>query len=350
MESDYLESVRKQFEYYKLLGDRTFGQLPDEALFVQPDEESNSIATLVKHLWGNMLSRWTDFLVSDGEKSTRNRDAEFENDLTSREEVLAKWNEGWGCLFSALDGLRSEDLDRIIHIRNQGHTVVEAINRQLAHYPYHVGQIVFLGKMLARDGWTSLSIPKGGSGSFNAEKFAKPPQRAHFTDEFLKGGSQGTSNSESSSEAASLVFRPARPEDAQACIDLRGKTRQNAFSAEALAAIGITLETWTEGIRTKASPGHVCLEGTKVVGMSFWDRASGEVLVVAVLPEFESLGIGKRLLENVLEDMRQAGFTRSFLGCNSDPASRSHGFYRRLGWTPTGETDALGDEVLELPL
>lgn len=186
MESDYLESARKQFEYYKLLGDKTFAQVSDEHLFLQINEASNSIATLVKHLWGNMLSRWTDFLESDGEKPTRHRDAEFENDLTSREEVLAKWNEGWGCLFTALDALRPEDLDRIIHIRNQGHTVVEAINRQLAHYPYHVGQIVFLGKMFAQGEWTSLSIPKGGSGSFNAEKFAKPPQRVHFTDEVLK--------------------------------------------------------------------------------------------------------------------------------------------------------------------
>jgi ribosomal protein S18 acetylase RimI-like enzyme len=350
MESDYLESARKQFEYYKLLGDRTFAQVPDEALFVQPDEDSNSIATMVKHLWGNMLSRWTDFLVSDGEKPSRNRDAEFENDLTSREEVLSKWNEGWGCLFSALNGLRPEDLDRIVYIRNQGHTVVEAINRQLAHYPYHVGQIVFLGKMLAREGWTTLSIPKGGSGSFNVEKFSKAQQRAHFTDDVLKEAQMERSQPEMSSEVASLQFRSALPEDAGSCIDLRGKTRQNAFSAEALAAIGITLETWTEGIRTNQSPGHVCLADGAVVGMSFWDRASGEVLVVAVLPEFESLGIGKRLLENVLEDIRQAGFTRSFLGCNSDPASRSHGFYRRLGWTSTGETDALGDEVLELPL
>lgn len=192
MERDYLESARKQFEYYKLLGDRTFAQVSDEHLFFQFHEDSNSIATLVKHLWGNMMSRWTDFLDSDGEKPTRDRDGEFENDLSSREELLEKWNEGWACLFTALDGLCPEDLDRIIHIRNQGHTVVEAINRQLAHYPYHVGQIVFLGKMYAREGWTSLSIPKGGSGSFNAEKFAKPQHKAHFTDEVLKEDSKGS--------------------------------------------------------------------------------------------------------------------------------------------------------------
>ena len=134
-----------------------------------------------------MLSRWTDFLTSDGEKEWRNRDAEFENDIATRDELLAKWNEGWACLFAALKGLRPEDLDRIIYIRNQGHTVMEAINRQLAHYPYHIGQIVFLGKMLCDTNWKSLSIPRGNSNQFNAEKFAQEKAKAHFTDEFLKG-------------------------------------------------------------------------------------------------------------------------------------------------------------------
>jgi hypothetical protein len=187
MNNDYLESIRKQFEYYKMLGDKTFAQISeDDKLFWQYNEDSNSIATIVKHLWGNMLSRWTDFLTSDGEKPWRDRDAEFENDIKTREELLTKWNEGWTCLFTAINALQPEDLGKIIYIRNQGHTVMEAINRQLAHYPYHVGQIVFQGKMLATNGWTSLSIPKGGSQNFNADKFAKPKQKAHFTDEILK--------------------------------------------------------------------------------------------------------------------------------------------------------------------
>src|SRR5690606_7003024 len=173
MESGYLESVIKQFEYYKMLGDKTFVQLSDESLFWQYNEESNSIAVIVKHLWGNMLSRWTDFLNSDGEKDWRNRDSEFENDIKSRAEMLEKWEEGWNCLFNAIRPLKEEDLSRIIYIRNQGHTVMEAINRQLAHYPYHIGQIVFIGKMLAEN-WNSLSIPKGNSQNYNAEKFAKP--------------------------------------------------------------------------------------------------------------------------------------------------------------------------------
>jgi len=165
MTNDYLDSVRKQFEYYKLLGDKTFLQMEDDKLFWQYNEESNSMATIVKHLWGNMLSRWTNFLTSDGEKEFRNRDAEFENDIKSREELLDKWNEGWTCLFNAINALTIDDLDKVIYIRNQGHTVTEAINRQLAHYPYHIGQIVFLGKMLVEKHWTPLSIPKGNSPS-----------------------------------------------------------------------------------------------------------------------------------------------------------------------------------------
>lgn len=182
MTNDYLSSARKQFEYYKMLGDKTFAQVEDDKLFSMYNEDSNSIAIIVKHLWGNMISRWTDFLTSDGEKSFRNRDAEFENDIQSREELLQKWNEGWSCLFNALDTLTTEDLGRIIYIRNEGHTVTEAINRQLCHYPYHVGQIVFLGKMLSQNTWHSLSIPKGNSQAFNQEKFSKPKEIGHFTD------------------------------------------------------------------------------------------------------------------------------------------------------------------------
>jgi hypothetical protein len=185
MTTDYLESVKKQFAYYKMLGDKTFPQVQDEQLFWQYNDDSNSIATIVKHLWGNMLSRWTDFLTSDGEKGWRDRDAEFENDLNSRKQLLDKWEEGWTCLFKALDSLTTEDLNKIIYIRNQGHTVTEAINRQLAHYPYHIGQIVFLGKMLAGNAWISLSIPKGRSNTYNTEKFSKPKEKGHFTDEFL---------------------------------------------------------------------------------------------------------------------------------------------------------------------
>ena len=185
MTNDYLNSAKKQFTYYKMLGEKTFSQLSDQQLFWKYNQESNSIATIVKHLWGNMLSRWTDFLTTDGEKEWRKRDTEFDNDLKSREELLSKWNEGWECLFNAINSLENTDLQKEIFIRNQGHTVVEAINRQLAHYPYHIGQIVFIGKMVCNDNWETLSIAKGTSREYNAEKFLKPKQKQHFTDEYI---------------------------------------------------------------------------------------------------------------------------------------------------------------------
>ena len=185
MDLGYLASARKQFAYYKLLGEKTFAQLSDDQLFWQHNADTNSVATIVKHLWGNMRSRWTDFLTSDGEKLWRDREAEFDNDVRTREAMLAKWEEGWACLFGALEPLTDADLGRIIHIRNEGHTVLEAINRQLAHYPYHVGQIVHIGKMLRGEHWNSLSIPRGKSQDFNADKFSKPKHRGHFTDGVL---------------------------------------------------------------------------------------------------------------------------------------------------------------------
>lgn len=186
MENNFLSSAIKQFEYYKLLGEKTFSQLEAEKLFWQYNAESNSIATIVKHLHGNMLSRWTEFLTTDGEKEWRNRDAEFENDIQTKEKILELWNKGWQCLFEAIKALSDEDLSKIIYIRNQGQTVTEAINRQLCHYSYHVGQIVFVGKMICNESWQSLSIPKGSSQQFNIEKFSQVKQIEHFTDKDLK--------------------------------------------------------------------------------------------------------------------------------------------------------------------
>ncbi len=186
MQKNYLESVIKQFQYYKLLGDKTFEQLDDEELFWQYNTGSNSIAIIVNHLWGNMKSRWTDFLTSDGEKEWRNRDLEFESVINSRAELLEKWEEGWSCLFDALRSINENNFDTVVYIRNQGHTIVEAVNRQLAHYAYHTGQIVFIGKMVKGENWKSLSIPKGKSSEFNKEKFAKGKHREHFADEFIK--------------------------------------------------------------------------------------------------------------------------------------------------------------------
>ncbi|MGO4820791.1 MULTISPECIES: DUF1572 family protein [unclassified Flavobacterium] len=182
----YLISVKKQFLYYKTLGEKAIEQLEESQLFVACNEDTNSIATLVKHLSGNMLSRWTDFLTTDGEKEWRNRDLEFKNDLDTKEAVLDAWNKGWDCLFFALDNLSSEQLSEIIYIRNEGHTVIEAINRQLAHYPYHVGQMVFYAKQLKKSDWESLSIARNNSVMYNDAKFAQDKSLQHFTDEELK--------------------------------------------------------------------------------------------------------------------------------------------------------------------
>lgn len=187
----FLTSAKKQFLYYKTLGEKAINQLEAEQLFFSANEDTNSISIIVKHLHGNMLSRWTDFLTSDGEKETRNRDGEFDastelSNQISKDDVMKRWNEGWNCLFKAIDSLTPEQLSQIIYIRNEGQTVVEAINRQLCHYSYHIGQIVFYAKMLKKSDWESLSIPKNKSNDYNADKFSKDKSIKNFTDDELK--------------------------------------------------------------------------------------------------------------------------------------------------------------------
>lgn len=182
MEASYLNSVEKQFEYYKILGERTFAQLSEDELFWKFNEETNSIAIIVNHLWGNMKSRWTDFLTADGEKEWRNRDLEFESVIKSKSELIDKWNEGWDCLFKALNTVNESNFSSEIFIRNQSHTIPEAFNRQMMHYAYHIGQIVFIGKMIKGTEWESLSIPKGKSKDFNKSKFNIGKHKGHFTD------------------------------------------------------------------------------------------------------------------------------------------------------------------------
>ena len=181
--TSYLSSVKKQFEYYKSLGEKTFEQLSFQELKKEFSTDSNSIAIIVKHLSGNMLSRWTNFLTEDGEKTWRHRDNEFVDSLASREEFVLIWNKGWDCLLSTVNSLTNEDLSKIICIRNEGHTVVEAINRQLMHYAYHIGQIVLIGKQIKSEQWNSLSIPKGESSAYNNIKFSKEKGVHHFTDD-----------------------------------------------------------------------------------------------------------------------------------------------------------------------
>jgi hypothetical protein len=184
----YLESVKKQFLYYKTIGEKAIDQLESDQLFVAINEDTNSIATIIKHLSGNMLSRWTDFLTSDGEKEWRNRDSEFDSDFhgNDKETLMNLWQKGWNCFLTTLNSLTPDQLTTIIYIRNEGHTVVEAINRQLAHYPYHIGQIIFYAKMLKKDDWNSLSIPKNKSKNYNADKFAQEKSVKNFTDDELK--------------------------------------------------------------------------------------------------------------------------------------------------------------------
>lgn len=167
IEKLFLDSIIKRFKEYKSLGEKTFDQLDDEAVHVQPNEASNSIAVIIQHLHGNMLSRWTNFLTEDGEKIWRQRDDEFEPHSFSKQELLDKWNEGWKVFLDTLESLTPGDLSKTITIRSQPLNVVDAINRQLAHYSYHVGQIVYLGRWIKNGDWKSLSIPKGGSNAFN---------------------------------------------------------------------------------------------------------------------------------------------------------------------------------------
>lgn len=175
-ESLYLEDVVDQFRKLKDLADRALSQVRDEDLSAALDPESNSLAVLVRHMAGNLRSRWTDFLHSDGEKPDRDRDSEFVvPEGTTREELLSRWEEGWRCLFQTLAALGEEDLSLTVLIRAEPHSVVKAINRQLTHYGYHVGQIVFLAKHFASEDWKTLSVARGGTREYNAEKFGRGP-------------------------------------------------------------------------------------------------------------------------------------------------------------------------------
>jgi hypothetical protein len=170
--TSYAQDAKDLFRYYKRLAERAIQQCPDEALFSTLDAESNSIAIIVKHMSGNMLSRWTDFLITDGEKPNRNRDNEFEEPPKNRAELIAMWEQGWKIFFDALDPLTETDLARTITIRTEPHSVMQAINRQIAHYSYHIGQIVFLAKHFAtisNGNWTAVTVPRNNSKQFNSD-------------------------------------------------------------------------------------------------------------------------------------------------------------------------------------
>ena len=172
---NYYEDSLSALRAYKKLAEKAIAQLKDEEFFITLDEEANSVAVVMKHMAGNMLSRWTDFLTSDGEKPNRNRDMEFVIEpQTTKDDVLAYWERGWQCVFAALEPLQPEDFEKTVLIRGEKHTIVQAINRQLMHYAYHIGQIVYLAKHFRSAEWKSLSIPRNRSADFNAYLGAQP--------------------------------------------------------------------------------------------------------------------------------------------------------------------------------
>ncbi len=176
---DYLETAIRRLKYYKELGDKTFVQLNEWDFHYQPNDESNSIATIIQHMAGNMLSRWTNFLTEDGEKEWRKRDEEFEIHQYTKQELIELWEKGWTCFLDTLSGLKKKDLKKKVSIRQEALTVIDAINRQLAHYPYHIGQIIFLAKIIKNKSWQNLSIPKGNSQAYNQSAEVKDPAKKY---------------------------------------------------------------------------------------------------------------------------------------------------------------------------
>ena len=175
--SEFLDTAMGRLLYYKDLGEKTFDQLSDHQFHYSPGSESNSIAVIIQHLNGNMLSRWTNFLTEDGEKSWRQRDEEFEIHDYTKTQLIGLWNKGWDCFLSALESLNDNDLLKTITIRQEPLSVMDAINRQLAHYPYHIGQIVYIGRMIKKEDWVNLSIPRGHSNNYNLSAGIKDPAK-----------------------------------------------------------------------------------------------------------------------------------------------------------------------------
>jgi hypothetical protein len=176
-QSEFLQTAIRRLKYYKDLAEKSFEQLDDADFHYQFNEESNSIAIIIQHMAGNMLSRWTNFLTEDGEKPWRQRDDEFAIHAYNKEELIAIWEKGWKCVLDTLAALKEDDLLKTVTIRQESLTVTDAINRQLAHYPYHVGQIAYIGRMVKGPEWKSLSIPKGGSANYNQGNAIKDPAK-----------------------------------------------------------------------------------------------------------------------------------------------------------------------------
>ncbi|MBK9733469.1 MAG: DUF1572 family protein [Saprospiraceae bacterium] len=180
-----VHSSIKLFKYYKLLADKAMAQISDDDLFHHTSDDENSISVIVQHMVGNMYSRWTNMFTEDGEKPWRNRDKEFENNIDTREVLLTTWENAWQLLFNTLDSIAEDDLAKIIYIRKEGLTVEDAILRQLCHYSYHVGQIVYKAKQVSGNKWVSLSIARNASEKYNAKKFDQISDEKHFLDHLM---------------------------------------------------------------------------------------------------------------------------------------------------------------------
>ncbi len=174
---EFLTTAIRRLKYYKELGDKTFEQLNEWDFHYRPNDESNSIAVIIQHMAGNMLSRWTNFLTEDGEKEWRQRDDEFAVHEYNKQQLLELWEKGWNCFLTTLESLKKKDLKKTVHIRKEPLSVIDAINRQLAHYPYHIGQIIYIAKIIKNTGWKNLSIPKGESQAYNSSTELKDPAK-----------------------------------------------------------------------------------------------------------------------------------------------------------------------------
>lgn len=177
IEKEFLDASVRRMKYYKELGEKTFEQLNDADFHFNPSSESNSIAVMIQHIVGNMLSRFINFLTEDGEKDWRNRDDEFEVHNYSKQQLIELWNKGWKCFFDAVESLNENELAKTITIRKEELTVTDAIIRQLAHYPYHIGQIVYVARLIKNENWKNLSIPKGHSQAYNQTSDIKDPAK-----------------------------------------------------------------------------------------------------------------------------------------------------------------------------
>lgn len=174
---EFLTTAIRRLKYYKELGDKTFEQLNEWDFHYRPNDESNSIAVIIQHMAGNMLSRWTNFLTEDGEKEWRQRDDEFAVHEYNKQQLLELWEKGWNCFLTTLESLKKKDLKKTVHIRKEPLSVIDAINRQLAHYPYNIGQIIYIAKIIKNTGWKNLSIPKGESQAYNSSTELKDPAK-----------------------------------------------------------------------------------------------------------------------------------------------------------------------------